>query len=126
MAYAEVSDFQERATHALSKSEQQVVETLLEDAANIIDCEYARHGKTAPCEGIGATALRRVSVEMVQRAMSTAKQGGDDWQAGAGQEPFVSESWYDGNGEMRLTAQNRRELGLARTATRAAFVSCEQ
>lgn len=121
MAYATIDDFIARANRGLSTDEREMASVLLEDAANAIDCEFARHHMDVPVGAVPEYALKRVSVELVQRVMSTSKQH-DEW-GGQSVDSFVRDSWYDGNGELRISAENRRALGLPIKVTRAGFAS---
>lgn len=121
MAYATIDDFTARANRGLSADERETVSVLLDDAANAIDCEFARHHMDVPVGEPFDYALMRVSVELVQRVMSTSKQH-DEW-GGQSVDSFVRDSWYDGNGELRISAENRRALGLPIKVTRAGFAS---
>lgn len=122
MAFATIDDFTARTPHALTAKDEELVETYLEDASNALELEYLRHGAEVPTSGARLRALTRISVYLVQRVMSTRKQH-DEWEPVSGDDPFLRESWYDANGELRLSAEERRMLGLPRVRTRAAFVS---
>lgn len=120
MAYATIDDFLSRCNNAPSRSEIEIAEVLLEDAADRIRAEFNRHRKD-PVETCDAYTLQRISCEMVLRVMNSRKQS-DDF-ISSGNDAFMQESWYDFNGQLRLTADDLRDLGLSRNVTKAAFVS---
>lgn len=108
MAYATVTDVQNRITRALSEKEQTVCATLLDDAAVRIDAT----GTTA-----NDAAKKIVSCNMVIRALGN---GDTDVPIGATQGSMsglgYSQSWTVSNGsvgELYFTKDDRRLLKLA-------------
>lgn len=108
MAYASVDDVQERLTRTLTEEEQTVCETLLEDAAVIIDA----YNKDAD-----RTAKKVVSCRMVIRSIGS---GESDIPLGATQGSMsalgYSQSWTIGSGgavgEMYLGKLEKKMLGF--------------
>ena len=110
MAYATVDDVQERMTRTMSEEEQSVCETLLDDAAVIIDA-YNKDADKA--------AKKVVSCRMVIRSMGS---GDSDTQIplGATQGSMAalgySQSWTIGSGgavgEMYLGRLEKKMLGV--------------
>lgn len=108
MAYATVTDVQNRITRTLSEKEQTVCATLLDDAAVRIDAT----GTTA-----NDAAKKIVSCNMVIRALGN---GDTDVPIGATQGSMsglgYSQSWTVSNGsvgELYFTKDDRRLLKLA-------------
>lgn len=108
MAYATVTDVQNRMTRTLSEKEQTVCETLLDDAGVRIDAT----GTTA-----NDAAKKIVSCNMVIRALGN---GDTDVPIGATQGSMsglgYSQSWTVSNGsvgELYFTKDDRRLLKLA-------------
>ena len=108
MAYATVTDVQNRITRALSEKEQTVCATLLDDAAVRIDAT----GTTA-----NDAAKKIVSCNMVIRALGN---GDTDVPIGATQGSMsglgYSQSWTVSNGsvgELYFSKDDRRLLKLA-------------
>lgn len=108
MAYATVEDVQERMTRHMTEEEQNVCETLLDDAAVIIDA-YNKEADIA--------AKKLVSCRMVVRSIDT---GAGDIPLGATQGSMsalgYSQSWTISSGgavgEMYLGKLEKRMLGL--------------
>ena len=108
MAYATVDDVQERMSRELTESEQEVCETLLDDAAVIIDV----YNKEADRK-----AKKVVSCRMVIRSIGSGEM---DIPLGATQGSMsalgYSQSWTIGSGgavgEMYLSKLEKRMLGL--------------
>ena len=106
MAYAEVSDVEARLSRSLNDTEQGVVETLLEDAATIIDA-FASDASDA--------IKSLVSCRMVSRILATDS----DYPVGATQGSMsglgYSQSWTIGaggvNGELYLSKVDKQLLG---------------
>lgn len=107
MAYATVSDVQERMTHIMSLSEQALCGTFLDDAALIIDTYNLN---------ANVDAKKVVSCNMVIR-----KMGAEDVPMGATQGSQsalgYSQSWTIGgggsSGELYLTKIDKRLLGVS-------------
>lgn len=108
MAYATVDDVQERMTRPMSEAEQNVCETLLDDAAVIIDA----YNKDAD-----KVAKKVVSCRMVLRSIGS---GEGDIPLGATQGSMSAlgyvQSWTMGSGgavgEMYLGKLEKKMLGL--------------
>ena len=106
--YASVSDVQARMTRALSSTEQSLCETLLEDAAVMID-EYAQN---APED-----AKKIVSCRMVIRAIGDGNSLGTPLGATQGSMSALgySQSWTIGSGgsvgELYIGKADRQLLG---------------
>lgn len=108
MAYATVEDVQERMTRQMSEEEQNVCETLLDDAAVIIDAYNANADKQAK---------KVVSCRMVLRSIGS---GSSDIPLGATQGSMAalgySQSWTIGSGgavgEMYLGKLEKKMLGV--------------
>ena len=110
MAYATVDDVQERMTRPMSNEEQDVCETLLDDAAVIIDAYNAEAGKTAK---------KVVSCRLVIRALGSGGEGDSGVPLGATQGSMsalgYSQSWTIGSGgavgELYLGKLEKKLLG---------------
>ena len=109
MAYATVSDVQERITRVLTDTEMQVCASLLDDAAVIID-SYNKNAE--------ADAKKIVSCRMVIRALGTGS-GASDVPIGATQGSMAalgySQSWTVGGGtvgEIYLGKLEKKMLGV--------------
>ena len=108
MAYATVEDVQERMTRPMSKEEQAVCDTLLDDAAVIIDA----YNKDADKK-----AKKVVSCRMATRSIGT---GEGDIPLGATQGSMsalgYSQSWTIGTGgavgELYLSKMDKKLLGV--------------
>lgn len=108
MAYATLSDVQDRITRAISDEEAGVVNALLDDAAILIDASNTTANDAAKMV---------VSCRMVIRALG---DGNDNLPVGATQGSMsglgYSQSWTIGNsgsiGELYLTKTDRRLLKL--------------
>lgn len=108
MAYATVSDVQERMTHIMSLGEQALCGTFLDDAALIIDTFNAN---------ASADAKKVVSCNMVIRKMGAE----DDVPMGATQGSQsalgYSQSWTisggGSSGELYLSKMDKRLLGVS-------------
>lgn len=108
MAYAEVSDIQARMTRTMTADEAVVCESLLEDAAIIID---------AYNEDASSDAKNVVSIKMVSRAISDGSSGVP---MGATQGSMsalgYSQSWTIGSngssGELYLSKLEKKLLGV--------------
>ena len=107
--YATVSDVQARLTRDLSTDEETVCQTLLEDAAVLIDAAAL----SAP-----ATAKKVVSCRMVIRALGDGGSAGVPMGATQGSMSALgySQSWTIGSGgstgELYLGKTDRQLLGL--------------
>ena len=110
MAYATVDDVQARSTHTLTESERSTCETLLDDAAVLIDaCAYSASSE----------AKKVVSCRMVVRAIGDG-QSGNGYPIGASQGSMsglgYSQSWTVGSGgavgELYLSKTDKRLLGV--------------
>ena len=108
MAYATVADVQARMTRDLTTDEETVAETLLEDAAVIIDAAASR---------AGGEAKKVVSCRMVIRALGDGGATGVPQGATQGSMSGLgySQSWTIGNGgsvgELYLGKADRTLLG---------------
>jgi len=107
MAYATVTDVQDRLTRQLSQDEENVCEALLDDATVLID-------SAAP--GATESAKKVVSCRMVMRAIGSA--GGNGVPMGATQGSMAAlgytQSWTIGSGssgELYLSKTERQLLG---------------
>ena len=108
MAYAEVSDIQARMTRTMTADEAVVCESLLEDAAIIIDSYSAE---------ASIDIKKLVSVKMVSRAISDGSSGVP---MGATQGSMsalgYSQSWTIGSngstGELYLSKLEKKLLGV--------------
>lgn len=107
MAYATVSDVQERITRVLTDTEMQVCASLLDDAAVIIDSYNSE---------AGTEAKKVVSCRMVIRALGA---GTNDVPIGASQGSMsalgYSQSWTIGGGtvgEIYLGKLEKKMLGV--------------
>lgn len=107
--YASVSDVQARLTRDLSTDEETVCQTLLEDAAVLID---------AAALGAPAAAKKVVSCRMVIRALGDGGSAGVPMGATQGSMSALgySQSWTIGSGgstgELYLGKTDRQLLGL--------------
>lgn len=118
MAFATIEQFIARCPNALSDREIEVASILLEDAADMISRNVKRN--RGEVDDIPAYTLERINCAMVSRLMDSARQS-DEFNYPA-DSSFMKESWYDFNGQLRLTADDLRDLGITRNATNAAFV----
>ena len=106
--YATVADVQARMTRTMSAAEQQICETLLEDAAVIID-DYNVNA--------ASDAKKVVSCRMVIRAMGDGDDSGVPLGATQGSQSALgySQSWTIGSGgaagELYLGKLERKLLG---------------
>jgi len=106
--YATVADVQARMTRAMSADEQAMCETMLEDAAVIIDAYNAE---------ASADAKKIVSCRMVIRAMGDGESGGIPMGASQGSMTALgyTQSWTMGAGgaagEMYLGRLEKKLLG---------------
>lgn len=91
MTYASVEDVQARMTRTMSETEEDTCETLLEDAAVIIDVFNV---------DAGADAKKVVSCRMVIRALGDGEATGIPMGATQGSQSGLgySQSWTIGNG----------------------------
>lgn len=111
MAYATTDDVQSRMTRELSSEELTVCETLLEDAAIIIDA----FSPNAP-----ANAKSVVSCRMVMRTLGDGTDTGIPMGATQGSASALgySQSWTmgsgGGSGEMYLSKLDKQLLGIGR------------
>ena len=108
MAYAEVSDL-EALWRTLSDDEKERAAALLDVAAVLLDSELKRCGVKS--EGL-EDALRYVSCEMVRRKMAAGEYGdvtSVSRTAGSFNEQI---SPYNPSGDMYLTSNERRLLGI--------------
>jgi len=108
MAYASVEDVQSRMTRTLSEDEEEVCETLLDDAAVLIDAFAAN-----------AEAEKKlvVSCRMVMRALGDGSDGGVPMGATQGSQSALgySQSWTISNGstgELYLSKLEKQLLGI--------------
>jgi len=110
MAYATVDDVQARSTRTLTESERATCETLLDDAAVLIDtCAYPA----------SSGAKKVVSCRMVLRAIGDG-QAGSGYPIGASQGSMsglgYAQSWTVGSGgsvgELYLSKTDKRLLGV--------------
>lgn len=109
MAYATVTDVQDRMTRELTPEEQSVCEKLLEDASVIIDAFHS----TAEGE-IKAT----VSCRMVMRALGDGSTAGIPMGATQGSQSALgySQSWTissGASGELYLSKIEKQLLGIS-------------
>ena len=107
MAYAEVSDIQNRMTRNLSQTEESVCGTLLEDVAILIDSIN---------RSASAEVKQIVSCRAVIRALGDSDSGGVPVGATQGSKSALgySESWTFGNGssgEIYLSKTEKQLLG---------------
>ena len=107
MRYAEVTDVQARMTRTMSADERPVCETLLDDAAAIID---------AFAESASADVKRVVSCRMVMRALGDGSTSGVPVGATQGSMSALgySQSWAISNGssgELYLSKTEKQMLG---------------
>lgn len=107
MAYATISDVQDRMTRTMSATEQVVCSTLLEDAAVIIDAYNAE---------ATAEAKKVVSVRMVARVVGDGTDAGVPMGATQGSMSALgySQSWTIGSGsagELYLGKLEKKILG---------------
>ena len=107
MRYAEVTDVQARMTRTMSADERPVCETLLDDAAAIID---------AFAESASADVKRVVSCRMVMRALGDGSTSGVPVGATQGSMSALgySQSWTISNGssgELYLSKAEKQMLG---------------
>lgn len=108
MAYATIEDVQARMTRDLSTDEQTVCETLLDDAALMID---------AAAPDAGAAAKQVVSCRMVIRAIGDGSSFGTPMGATQGSMSGLgySQSWTIGSGggagELYLSKADKLLLG---------------
>lgn len=125
MAYATLKDLQERMVYYMSDNERVIAGNLLEDASNKLDLEFARFGKQPNLEDENIEyALVRITCALVARVLSTNVQTDGDYFNNTSMNNFYqNSSFYDGSGMLRLTAEERRELGLPIYRTRAGFAS---
>lgn len=108
MAYATVEDIEER-WRELSDEEKDRAKVLLDDAAVILDAELAARGLSSK----GRTdKLRYVSYQMVRRAMGSAMDG--DYASISRTAGSFTEQVTPSNpsGDMYLTKNERRLLGV--------------
>ncbi len=109
MTYAEVADVKSRMTRELSAAEETMCETLLEDAAVLIDAS----GTSASPE-----AKKMVSCRMVIRALGDGADTGIPIGASQGSASALgySQSWTissgGGAGELYLSKAERKLLGI--------------
>lgn len=108
MAYATVDELAER-WRDLSESERHKAAVLLEDAAAILDAEMERCH--IPAEG-RSDKLRYVSCQMVRRAMAVGVEG--DYTSISRTAGSFTEQFSPANpsGDMYLTSNERRLLGV--------------
>ena len=107
MAYAQISDVQARMTRPMDQNEQSVCETLLDDAAVIIDGYN---------EDAAAGAKLVVSCRMVIRALGDGTNAGVPVGASQGSVAALgySQSWTMGSGatgELYLSKTEKQLLG---------------
>ncbi|MBQ5477953.1 MAG: hypothetical protein IIT64_09175 [Bacteroidaceae bacterium] len=109
MAYATVEDVQSRMAKELTGSQQDVCNTLLDDAAVLIDA----------CKTNATDDQKKVvSCSMVMRAMGSANEVGVPVGATQGSASALgySQSWTIGNGstgELYLTRTEKKILGAS-------------
>ena len=108
MAYATVSDVQDRITRELSTEEINVCVSLLDDAAVIID---------AFAPNAGEDAKRTVSCRMVMRSLGDGSSSGIPMGATQGSQSALgySQSWTISNGasgELYLSKIEKKLLGI--------------
>lgn len=110
MAYATVADVQARMTRTLSENEQAICETLLDDAAVLIDATEAKDDDDAK---------KVVSCRVVIRALGDGTDSGIPMGATQGSMSALgySQSWTIGSsgavGELYLTKAEKKMLGLS-------------
>lgn len=107
MAYATVTDVQDRMTRTMSEAENQVCDTLLDDAGAIIDAYAA---------SADAAVKRVVSCRMVMRALGDGSTSGVPMGATQGSMSGLgySQSWTIANGssgELYLSKTEKQMLG---------------
>ena len=120
MAYATVEELEAR-WRPLSETERERAAVLLEDAAAILDAEMGRCHVTA--EG-RADGLRYVSCQMVRRTMASGTDAGDYASVSRTAGSFSEQvSLANPSGDMYLTSNERRLLGVSLRRGRAAYAS---
>lgn len=109
MAYATIEDVQSRMTRTMTEEEQTVCESLLDDAAVIID---------AFAESASADKKLVVSCRMVMRSLGDGSETGVPMGATQGSQSALgySQSWTisgGGNGELYLSKLEKQLLGMS-------------
>lgn len=119
MAYATVEELEER-WRDLPETEKGKAAVLLEDAAAILDAELERCGLKP--EG-RTDKLRYVSCQMVRRAMASGADAGDYASLSRTAGSFNEQvTFANPSGDMYLTSNERRLLGVQLKRGRAGFV----
>ena len=119
MAYATVDDL-EAIWRALSETERERAAALLDYAAAILDAALARCGLTSDGREKG---LRYVSCQMVRRAMASGTDAGDYASLSRTAGSFNEQvTFANPSGDMYLTSNERRLLGVQLKRGRAGFV----
>lgn len=114
MAYATVKELEER-WRDLSETEKGKAAVLLEDAAAILDSELGRCGLEP--EGLSGE-LRYVSCQMVRRAMASPIEGDVTNLSRTAGSFSESLTLANPSGDMYLTSNERRLLGVMRNRGR--------
>lgn len=120
--FAEPSDLEAR-WRPLSASERGRAEALLGDAAAILSAEFRALGREIdPGDAALASSLRAVCCSMVRRVMANDVDG-DYTQASVTAGSFSQQyTFANPAGDMYLTAQERRTLGIPKRRMRLGFV----
>ena len=121
-AFAGPSDLEAR-WRPLSASERARAEVLLSDASGILTAELSEAGREIdPDDDALASNLRSVCCSMVKRVMAGG-DGGDYTQASVTAGSFSQQyTFANPAGDMYLTAQERRLLGIPKRRMRLGFV----
>lgn len=121
-AFAEPSDLEAR-WRPLSASERARAEVLLSDASGIIEAELSEAGRSADgADDALAASLRAVCCSMVRRVMANDVDG-DYTQASVTAGSFSQQyTFANPAGDMYLTAQERRLLGIPKRRMRLGFL----
>lgn len=120
--FAEPSDLEAR-WRPLSASERGRAEALLGDATAILSAEFRALGREIdPGDAALASSLRSVCCSMVRRVMANDVDG-DYTQASVTAGSFSQQyTFANPAGDMYLTAQERRTLGIPKRRMRLGFV----
>lgn len=120
--FAEPSDLEAR-WRPLSASERGRAQALLGDATAILSAEFRALGREIdPGDAALASSLRAVCCSMVRRVMANDVDG-DYTQASVTAGSFSQQyTFANPAGDMYLTAQERRTLGIPKRRMRLGFV----
>lgn len=120
--FAEPSDLEER-WRPLSASERGRAEVLLGDASALLSAEFRAMGRgIGPGDSSLASNLRAVCCSMVRRVMANDVDG-DYTQASVTAGSFSQQyTFANPAGDMYLTAQERRLLGIPKRRMRIGFL----